>query len=238
MFDAQGPKAALFISSLSEADREKLAGFMEPWEALNGGIVMQQGQEVSTLWMIDVGEIRFQIGAASGRAVITSIAIAGHCFGDVELMDGGPAISQAIAATDCKGWRMSKMQVFQALEAVPAFAQLMLAELSRGVRLMHQLYMHTLLLPLEHRLALVLLNLSQVEVEKGVRRIVVSLTQDQLSQFTGASRQIVSRHLSYWGQKDWIATRYRKIELLDVDGLKSIFNEDLHPIMLALLEYR
>ncbi|ELK4796658.1 helix-turn-helix domain-containing protein [Pseudomonas aeruginosa] len=68
--------------------------------------------------------------------------------------------------------------------------------------------------------------------------MVVPLTQDQLCQFGIVSRQFVSRHLSIWAEKGWVATRYRRIELLDPKGLTSIFDSDLHPMMLALMSHR
>jgi CRP-like cAMP-binding protein len=52
-------------------------------------------------------------------------------------------------------------------------------------------------------------------------RISLSLTQDELAGWTGASREAVSKALREFRDRNWIATGRRAITVLDVDALRQ-----------------
>jgi hypothetical protein len=111
-----------------------------------------------------------------------------------------------------------------AIEAVPAFGKLMLLKLARNVRIFQMLYQAALVLGQHERLALALLNLAQqVPGDMGRVIMVVPVTQEKLCQVTGSSRQLVSKYLQQWTKLGWIAPRYGSLEIIDPEGLKSIF---------------
>ena len=209
----------------------------EPWQATTGECIFRHQAPVSALWMIDQGQVRFQFDTQNGRTIVTGLAGAGHCFGDIEITEGFPALSDALAATACKGWRLPRAAVLQAMEQVPGFARLLITVLARSLRLRHQMYLHTLLQPADQRLALALLNLAEPCADDPAR-LVVAVTQDALTEFTGTSRQFVSKHISLWAERGWITTGYRSLEILAPGRLRELLDAATDPILLAMMANR
>ena len=105
------------------------------------------------------------------------------------------------------------------------------------VRLLQQFYQHTLLMPADQRLALVMLNLAQPATD-GSERLLVPVTQDSLTEYTGTSRQFVSKHISLWVERGWIATGYRSLEILAPEQLRTLLDSSTDPLLLALMANR
>ena len=234
---AAAPAIARFLATLPAASQSAIMALAEPWQAAPGECIFRHQGLVPALWMIDQGQIRFQFDTPEGRTIVTGLAGAGHCFGDVEITEGFPALSDALATTACQGWRLPRAAVLQAMELVPGFARLLITGLSRSLRLRHQLHLHTLLQPADQRLALALLNLAQPCAEDP-SKLVVPVTQDTLTEFTGTSRQFVSKHISLWAERGWIATRYRSVEILAPERLRELLDASTDPILLAMMANR
>ena len=237
MTQAQPRTAARFISALPLASQTAVMALAEAWHAAPGDYLFRHQGPVQALWMIDQGQVRFQIDTTDGRTTVTGLAGAGHCFADIEITEDLPALSDAVAITACSGWRIPRKAVLQALDNIPGFARLLITSLARGSRLLQQIYRHTLLLPADQRLALVMLNLAQPCTD-GSGRLVVPLTQGALSEYTGTSRQFVSKHISQWVERGWIATHYRSLEILAPDSLRKMLDASTDPILLAMTAYR
>lgn len=230
---------ARFLQPLPAASQQALMAQAEPWQAASGDYVFRHQAPVPALWLLDAGQVRFQQLMSSGRTLVTAFAAPGHCFGEIEITENLPALSDALVIEPCRGWRLPRAAVLQALDEVPGFARLLLATLARGARLMQLIYRHTLLLPADQRLALVLLNLAQPQTDAdGRRRLILPLTQDVLTEYTGTSRQFVSKHLSLWAERGWIATGYRCLEVLDAEQLRALLDASTDPLLLAVAAHR
>jgi hypothetical protein len=70
---------------------------------------------------------------------------------------------------------------------------------------------------------------------EGKAILVAPVTQDTLCQVTGSSRQMVSKYLRQWSDLGWVAPRYRSLEILSPQGLKSIFPASIDPELFLLL---
>jgi CRP-like cAMP-binding protein len=228
---------ARFIKSLPVTSQNAVMALAEAWSAQPGDCLFRHQAAVSALWMIDQGQVRFQFDTESGRTIVTGLAGAGHCFGDIEIVEDFPAQSDAIALNACSGWRLPRAAVLHAMDQIPGFARLLVISLARGSRLLQQFYRHTLLMPADQRLALVMLNLAQPATD-GSGRLVVELTQDALTEYTGTSRQFVSKHISLWVERGWIATHYRSLEILAPEQLRALLDSSTDPLLLALLANR
>lgn len=228
---------ARYFASLPTTSQTALMAMAEPWKAAAGECIFRHQGAVPALWLIDQGQVRFQLDTASGRTIITGLAAAGHCFGDVEITEEFAALSDAVAITACEGWRLPRAAVLQAMDTVPGFARLLVSGLARSLRLRHQLHMHTLLQPADQLLALALLNLAQPAADDPAK-LVVPVTQDALTEYTGTSRQFVSKHISLWAERGWIATHYRSLEILAPHRLRELLDASTDPILLAMMANR
>lgn len=230
------PAVATFLRPLSSSDQSAVMAMARPWTAPAESRLFTAGEPVPGLWLLDEGLVRYEVLDADGRQIVPAFSAAGTCFGEVEVLEGRPAIVTGVTALPCEGWVLSADSALEALDAVPAFGKLMLMKLARNVRLSQMLYHVALMLGQRERLALALLNLGHEETcADGHGVLVVPLTQETLCQVTGSSRQLVSKCLRQWADQGWVAPRYRSLAVLDPQGLKSIFPASVNPELFGLL---
>jgi len=227
---------AQFLRPLSPADQAMVMSMAQPWRASAEQVLYQTGQAVPGVWMLDAGLVRYEVVDHGGRQVVPFFSAAGACFGELEIIEERTATVTAITSMPCEGWVMSAASTMEAIETVPGFSKLMLLKLSRNLRVCQMLYQMALVMGQHERLALALLNLAkQVPGPDGQTQLVVPVTQDTLCQVTGSSRQLVSKCLRQWTDLGWVAPRYRSLEILDAQGLKSIFPPTVDPELFALI---
>jgi CRP-like cAMP-binding protein len=75
------------------------------------------------------------------------------------------------------------------------------------------------------RIARVLLNLDQQAGENGM----VKITQEELAQHVGLTRQTVAKTLGEWRGRGWVETRRGKILILDDQALLQISDALVSP---------
>ncbi|MGM0452177.1 MAG: Crp/Fnr family transcriptional regulator [Thermodesulfobacteriota bacterium] len=74
----------------------------------------------------------------------------------------------------------------------------------------------------ESRIARAILGIMQhagTKTDKGIR-IDMDLSREDLADFTGTTHYTVSRILSAWTRKGWIATNRRQITVMDAHALR------------------
>lgn len=194
-----------------------------PWSAPAGQAVYRAGGVVEALWLIDEGTVVFQTDTAQGQTLALATSHAGHCFGEIEVLSGFAADCTASTLHATRGWRLNAADVHELLQTVAPFGALLATTQARNARLMHRLYQQALLMPDAPRLAFLLLNAAQQRPRlNGQARWVVPMTQDQLAQFTGTTRQFVNKRLNEWVVQGWLATAYRQLEVTDPNGLTGL----------------
>jgi CRP-like cAMP-binding protein len=74
------------------------------------------------------------------------------------------------------------------------------------------------------RIASRLIELAEKSGEPDAQgvRITLSLSQDELAAWTGASREAVARSLHLLRELGWVETRRREIKVLNAEGLRSL----------------
>lgn len=194
-----------------------------PWSACAGRAIYRAGDAVEALWLIDEGAVVFQTDTAQGQTLAVATSHAGHCFGEIEVLSGYAADCTATSLDDTRGWRVNASDVHDLLQTVAPFSALLATTQARSARLMHRLYHQALLMPDAPRLAFTLLNAARQRPRLGGEpRLIVPMTQDQLAQFTGTTRQFVNKRLNEWVEQGWLATAYRQLEITDQGGLTSL----------------
>lgn len=227
---------ARFLEPLSPVDQAAVMAMAHPWRSEAEAVLYKTGQSVPGIWLLDVGMVRYEILDHDGRQVVPFFSSAGSCFGELEILEQRVTSVTAITSMPCEGWVMSAAAMMEAIETVPAFSKLMMLKLARNLRVSQMMYQMALVMGQPERLALALLNLAQQETAgDGKALMVVSVTQETLCQVTGSSRQLVSKCLRQWADRGWVAPRYRSLEILDPQGLKSIFHPSINPELFVLL---
>ncbi len=214
-------RQAPLFSALDDADVPALRATMTSTRIGRGETLFREGVQGDRLYVIVSGKVKLGRSSVDGRENLVAILGPGEMFGELSLFDPGPrnATATAIAETELIGLGHEAFTEF--LKDHPAVAKALLAALARRLRRTNDSLADLVFTDVPGRVAKALLDLSQRfgrPSEEGVL-VVHDLTQEELAQLVGASRETVNKALADFASRGWLRLEARAVLLLDVDRL-------------------
>ena len=200
---------------LSETVRSRMAAAGSPLELAPGGMLCQAGDAGDALYVVLEGEIEVLNRSEGGRQVRLASLGRGALAGEMAALDGGARSADMVAARRSRLWRIPRTAVLAALQAEPAAAVALVAELSRRLREANAALEASSLLDLGARVA-------RLAIQEANARSVVALTQTEIARRLGASREKVNRKLHEWAGKGWVEITPSGVRLLEADSLAAL----------------
>lgn len=155
-------------------------------------IVIQEGDHSDHLYIILSGRVKVYLSDDSGKEVLLSVQGPGEYFGEM-VLDDGPR-SATVMTTEPSRLAMVSREQFRAyLLQHPDVAMELILSLIRRVRILTRAVGNLAMLDVYGRVARLLLDLA-VE-EDGVLVVGEKLTQQDMANRVGASREMVNRIL-------------------------------------------
>ena len=214
-------KAPLF-AALDDEAAGALMQSMTSSHLERGDILFHEGDQGDRLYVIREGKIKLGRSSNDGRENLLAILGPGEMFGELSLFDPGPrtATATAVAETQLIGLGHDNMQTFLANR--PEVASTLLAALARRLRRTNETLADLVFTDVPGRVAKALLDLSTRFGRPAEDGILVphDLTQEELAQLVGASRETVNKALADFATRGWIKLEARAVVLLDVERLK------------------
>lgn len=214
-------KAGIFTGLAVDAV-DALVAQMEVASRASGSVIFQQGEPGRHLYVILSGTVKLaQVSAHGGERLIALLA-AGDQFGELSLLDPGPRTATATVVDSARLASVDKDQLERWMLQRPEIALQMLRVVSRRLRRTRADLADMIFLDVPGRVANLLLDLASrfgVRDGSGIR-IRHGLTQVELAQLIGASRETVNKTLSDFTGRGWIRQRGGSVLLLDVARLK------------------
>jgi CRP-like cAMP-binding protein len=214
-------KAPLF-AILDEEAAGALMESMTPVHLERGDIIFREGDAGDRLYVIAEGKIKLGLTSVDGRENLLAILGPGEMFGELSLFDPGPrtATATAVAESQMIGLGHDDLTIF--LAGRPAVAANMLAALARRLRRTNESLADLVFTDVPGRVAKALLDLSNRFGRPAEDGILVAhdLTQEELAQLVGASRETVNKALADFASRGWIKLEARAVVLLDVERVK------------------
>src|SRR6266550_2445653 len=139
--------------------------------------------------------------------------------GELALFDHSPRSATATALEDTRCALLAGEDFLSFVEAHPAATKVVFEALAKTVRRLSDRVEDLIFLDVPSRVAKYLLDLAQVNGAGGSGGLELTLTQDELAAFTGASRVSVNRVLGDLERRDLISIRRRKIAIRDPEKL-------------------
>jgi CRP-like cAMP-binding protein len=133
------------------------------------------------------------------------------------VLEGAVKIATALEDTRCA--LLAGDDFLSFVEANPAATKVVLEALAKTVRRLSDRVEDLIFLDVPSRVAKYLLDLAQANGAGGSGELELTLTQDELAAFTGASRVSVNRVLGDLERRDLISIRRRKIAIRDPEKL-------------------
>ena len=157
-----------------------------------GALLIEEGDQGETIYVILAGRLRAFAAAASGREITYGVYGPGEYLGEMSL-DGGPrsASVEAVEAATCAVVTRQTLRAW--VQAYPDFAFELLTKVIRRARTATLSAKHLALNDVYGRLRLLVDTLAPPEPGGGPRRVDERLTHQELANRLGCSREMVSR---------------------------------------------
>ena len=213
--------APLFAGIDPDAARALLAS-MSRVDLARGETLFHEGDPGNGLYVIGTGKVKLGRRAPDGRENLLSILGPGEMFGELSLFDPGPRTATATAVADTRLRELAHDELITWIERYPAVAKHLLGALARRLRRTNEALADLVFSDVPGRVAKALLDLSTrfgQPVEDGVR-VAHDLTQEELAQLVGASRETVNKALADFTTRGWVRREGRAVVLLDLTRLE------------------
>jgi CRP/FNR family cyclic AMP-dependent transcriptional regulator len=205
---------------LAPATLDRIAGLAVQRTYRRGEIVFSAGDAGDALFGVVSGRIRISTGNADGREIFLNIMEPGDTFGEIALLDGGTRTATATAMDASELVSLRRDPLFGLLEKEPKTTLELLRLCGERLRWTSGLLEDAALLDAPARLAKRLLSLSELHGEDGDGGRSVRISQEELANFLGVSRQAVNEQLQEWKAKGWLALGRGTVTVRDAAGLK------------------
>ena len=156
-------------------------------------IVVNEGDETDSLYVLLSGRVRVFISDAQGKEVTLNQLGPGEYFGEITF-DGGPRSASVMALEDTRCAVVKRSELVALVERQPEFALHMVRKLAHRVRHLTESVRSLALMDVYGRVARLLLELA--EEQDGQLVIAEALTHKEIASRVGASREMISRIFS------------------------------------------
>ena len=215
-------RAPLF-TALDEAAAVSLRASMDSVKIAKGSILFKEGDGGEHLYVIIDGKLKLGTSSGDGRENLLSILGPGEMFGELSLFDPGPRTSTATAVTDAKLLSLSHEKVIPWLKQNPEVALQLLTRLSQRLRRTNEAVGDLVFSDVPGRVAKALIDLGDRFGKTTPEGLLVNhdLTQEELAQRVGASRETVNKALADFAGRGWLKLDGRSVLIADVDRLSK-----------------
>ena len=213
---------APLFSALEDSAAAQLMASMAPRRLARGEMVFREGDAGDSLYVIMSGKVKLARTSGDGRENLLSVLGPGEMFGELSLFDPGPRLTTAHVVSDTELISLGNDALRQFLADHPEVAMQMLAGLAHRLRRTNEGLSDLVFTDVPGRVAKALLDLSDrfgQQAEDGVL-VAHELTQEELAQLVGASRETVNKALADFAHRGWIVLGAKAVTLIDLDRLR------------------
>lgn len=202
-------------------ERCRLASYATTRHVKRGKTIFSKGEIGGSLFAVCSGTVEVMVPSAEGKTAVVNRIGEGEIFGEIALLDGGPRSADAVAFSDCQLMVIERRDFLALLRANPEVTIKLLKVLCERLRRTTEQVEDLMFLDLKSRLVKTLLRLARSANPAG--RITIS--QSELSQIVGLSREMINKQLQIWAKKGWITLARRCIVVERPDALAQIVAE-------------
>jgi CRP/FNR family cyclic AMP-dependent transcriptional regulator len=207
-------RSALF-EDLDAAALRDLAALARRRHYPAGAPICIEGESDGSLFIIATGRVRISAGSSDGDERHLNELGPGDLIGEIALLDGASRSASAIAVDDSQVYGIERAAFVAFLDRTPELARSLIKLLCQRVRWMTGLLEASAFLGLPARLARWLIMLAAQQGVAHPRGVEVRVSQQDLAQFLGVSRQSVNEVLQAWRGDGLVDLGRGRIVVLD-----------------------
>lgn len=209
------------FEGLDEEQQELLRSKMGQSTLRRGEVLFQEKDPGTRLYIITEGKIKLGHASADGRENLLAVLGPGEIIGELTLFDPGARSTTATAVSPVTLLHLDHADLVTVLYNNPSMSKHMLRALARRLRRTNESLADLVFSDVPGRVAKALLDLAErfgSNTELGVH-VPHDLTQEELAQLVGASRETVNKSLADFVSRGWIQLEGRAVTLIDIERL-------------------
>jgi CRP/FNR family cyclic AMP-dependent transcriptional regulator len=208
---------------LGDVQPAMLADIARHWDAIDFGAaqrIFSEGDVADRLYIIVSGTVKLSRASRSGRAVLTIMGPT-DMIGASSVFGGGPRRASATALTKVRAVSIDQNGFRSMILNHPGIAEQLLQMLARRVRRTDDDRVDLVCIDATGRIAKRLVQLAQRfgTREAGALRVAPDLTQSELAELAGISRETVNKSLSDFADRGWIKIDSKGVLICDPQRL-------------------
>ena len=209
------------FQGLAEEAVEPVLSRLETLTLPRGRVVFNEGEPGDSLYIVLSGKIKLSRRSPDGRENVLAVMGPSDQFGELSVFDPGPRTATATAVTDVRLARMPQTLLRPWIEAHPEVGERLLHVLARRLRRTNDSVADLIFTDVPGRVAKALLDLADRfgrTADDGVH-VHHDLTQEELAQLVGASRETVNKALADFAARGWLRLEGKSVLILEPDRL-------------------
>src|SRR5450432_464695 len=186
--------------------------------------IFQKGDPGGSMMAVVRGRVKICTYSADGKELVINIIDRGGLFGEIALLDGQPRSADAVAIEDAELLVLDRNRLMPFLTANSDIASRMIGVLCQRLRQTSEALEDALLRDAPSRVARGLLRLAGTfgQPEAGGVRLDIKLSQQQIGNLIGISRESINKHIVEWTRADILAVNNGFITITDREALENM----------------
>ncbi|MGY3439231.1 Crp/Fnr family transcriptional regulator [Marinovum sp. KMM 9879] len=212
---------SLILGALSPQERTALLAVSKPCHFQGGKVIFAKGSVGETLMLIETGRVEISLTSAAGNRSIVAHLGPGDSVGEMAVLLDSDRTADAIATNDVTGRMLHRTQLLSFLTQHPKTTLGLIADLCRKLQATTEALADLSMADGGTRLAKVLVGLFDrwgIE-ETGGYRLTPSVSQSDLGDMAGLTRETVNRQIRSWETEGMLRRDGRELILTDPDKL-------------------
>ena len=191
--------------------------------------IFQKGDAGASMMAVVRGRVKICTYSAEGQELLLNIIDRGGLFGEIALLDGQPRSADAVAMEETELLVLERSRLMPFLNANPEIPIRLIAVLCQRLRQTSEALEDALLRDAPSRVARGLLRLAAIfgKQETGGMRLDIKLSQQQIANLIGISRESTNKYIVEWSRAGYLAVNTGFITINDREALESLSDAEL-----------
>ena len=222
--DAVMLKKVPLFAEFSDDDLAAVASLMQARRYAKHAVLVYEGDPGDALFVVINGNVAVTRVSNDGKETILSILKEGDFFGEMGVLDASPRSATIKALRDAEVAILARKDFLELLGKNPQMCLSLVGALSSRLRATNQAIQANAYQDIRTRLASLLLNLERNFGEKvdGGTRLTLRLTNQEMANMIGTTRETVNRMLNKFWDEKLIDMRTANIVVVDHARLQSM----------------
>lgn len=212
------------FGQLEPEERDRLVTYMRLMRVPPRTVLFRKDDPGTNMMVVLRGRVKVCTHSDEGKELVFNLINPGEVFGEIALLDGSERTADAVTLDHCELLVLERRDFIPFLSKHPEACLRLLGVLCQRLRRTSELLEEALFLEGPSRLAKRLVRLSELfgrPVEGGTR-IDMRLSQQQLGNMVGMSRESMNKQLGQWRREGLIRLEDGYITITDVDALRDM----------------